>query len=228
MKIGIIGAMDIEVLYLQNQMKDCVPQVKNGYQFFTGKIHGKEVVLLKSGIGKVSAAIGATILIKDFGVSSVLNIGSSGGVATGLNIGDVVVSTKIAYHDFDLTVFGYEYGQVPNRPLFFEPNQQLLQLIQSSTDVTERFGVKYGLIVSGDQFVHGQEHLKQIISHFDNILALDMESACIAQTCYTFEIPFIIMRTVSDFVDKNAHEENLAEISDNCARFVIDIIEKIK
>lgn len=225
--IGIIGAMDVEVLYLQNNMENCVEQVKNGYHFFTGKIHGKEVVLLKSGIGKVSAAIGATILIKDFGVTSVLNIGSSGGVATGLSIGDVVVSTKIAYHDFDLTVFGYEYGQVPDRPLFFEPNKELLALIQSSTDVTERFGVKYGLIVSGDQFVHGQDHLKQILSRFDDVLALDMESACIAQTCYTFDIPFIIMRTVSDFVDKNAHEENLVEISDNCARFVIDIIEKI-
>lgn len=140
----------------------------------------------------------------------------------------MVVSTKIAYHDFDLTVFGYEYGQVPDRPLFFEPNKELLDLIQSSTDVTERFGVKYGLIVSGDQFVHGQDHLKQILSNFDDVLALDMESACIAQTCYTFDIPFIIMRTVSDFVDKNAHEENLVEISDNCARFVIDIIEKIK
>lgn len=227
MKIGIIGAMDEEVLFLQNNMQDCLEEVRNGYQFFTGKIHDKEVVLLKSGIGKVSAAIGATILIKDYGVTSVLNIGSAGGVSTGLNIGDMVVSTKIAYHDFDLTVFGYEYGQVPNRPLFFEPTKDLLDLIQSSSDVTERFSVKYGLIVSGDQFVNGQDHLQQILSNFDNVLALDMESACIAQTCYTFEIPFIIVRTVSDFVDKNAHEEHLEEISENCAKFVIDIIGKM-
>ena len=227
MKIGIIGAMDKEVLYLQTQMENCTEEIRNGYQFFVGKIDNKEVVLLKSGIGKVSAAIGATILIKDYAVTSVLNIGSAGGVSTGLNIGDMVVSTKIAYHDFDLTVFGYEYGQVPNRPLFFEPTASLLELIQSSTDVTEQFSVKYGLIVSGDQFVNGQEHVQQILGHFDNVLALDMESACIAQTCYTFDIPFIIMRTVSDFVDKDAHEDNLEEISENCAKFVIKIIKKL-
>ncbi|MCP4520441.1 MAG: 5'-methylthioadenosine/adenosylhomocysteine nucleosidase [Cytophagales bacterium] len=227
MRIGIIGAMDKEVEYLSNTIEGCVEEVRNGYQFFSGKIHGKEVVLLKSGIGKVSAAIGATILIKDFGVTSVLNIGSAGGVSTGLAIGDMLVSTKIAYHDFDLTVFGYEYGQVPNRPLFFEPNKDLLDLIQSSKEVTEQFSVKYGLIVSGDQFINGDEQLNKILGNFDNVLALDMESACIAQTCDTFEVPFIIMRTVSDFVDKNAHEENLEEISENCAKFVIDIIGKM-
>ena len=152
------------------------------------------VILTESGIGKVAAASATTVMIDNFKPDLVVNTGSAGALDPALKIGDEVVGTRIAYSDVDVTVFGYDFGQLPNKPLYYEAD------INTVADFEQLTAVKKGLIVSGDQFV--QDEAKQrILSHFPDALVAEMEAAAVAQVAYQFNTPFIVLRGVSDLAN---------------------------
>lgn len=173
--------------------------------FHRGTLNNCDIVLVESGIGKVNAAMITTILLHDYNVSLVINTGVAGSLSESVNVTDIVVSTHVLHHDVDAVNFNYELGQVPGMPLFYEsPNrlvEQTLETIQTHLDVR----AASGLIVSGDSFIGDQQSKSVITTHFSAALAVDMESAPIAQVCHQFNVPFIIIRSISD--NANDHAE---------------------
>ncbi|HGO5854891.1 TPA: 5'-methylthioadenosine/S-adenosylhomocysteine nucleosidase [Mannheimia haemolytica] len=204
MKIGIIGAMAQEVEILRNLMVEPKVTELAGCKIFEGKINNTRVALLQSGIGKVAAAIGTTLLIKLTQPDIIINTGSAGGLAPHLNVGDILISTEVRHHDVDVTAFGYEIGQLPSNPAAFQPNQELVELAKKQA-VKAGFNVVSGLICSGDAFINGNDKISEIRQNFPDVVAVEMEAAAIAQVCHGFNLPFVIVRAVSDVADKESH-----------------------
>ncbi|MEX0380936.1 5'-methylthioadenosine/adenosylhomocysteine nucleosidase [Leuconostoc sp. MS02] len=194
MKIGIITPMAEEKIALIAALKNTKTKRHGGTEITTGQYNGHEVVLTESGIGKVAAASATTVMIDNFQPDLIVNTGSAGALDSELKIGDEVIGTRVAYSDVDVTVFGYEFGQVPNRPLYYEADKQVVEAFEQLATVKE------GLIVSGDQFV--QDDAKQrILTHFPEAILAEMEAAAVAQVAYQFNTPFIVLRGVSDLAD---------------------------
>lgn len=229
MKIGIIGAMAQEVEILRNLMVE--PKVTEfaNCKIFEGKINNTRVALLQSGIGKVAAAIGTTLLIQLTQPDIIINTGSAGGLDPNLNVGDILISTEVRHYDVDVTLFGYEMGQLPGNPAAFTPNEQLVELAQKESEKAG-FNVVSGLICSGDLFVNGGEKIAEIKEKFPSVIAVEMESAAIAQVCHAFNIPFVIVRAVSDVADKQSHlsfEEFLPLAAEKSSTIVIAMLNDI-
>ncbi|MGC6247245.1 5'-methylthioadenosine/adenosylhomocysteine nucleosidase [Bisgaard Taxon 45] len=203
MKIGIVGAMAQEVEILANLMENKVVTQVASCTIYEGTIQGKSVALLQSGIGKVAAAMGTSILLHMTKPDVVINTGSAGGVAQGLKVGDIVISTETLYHDADVTAFGYAKGQLPACPATFQSDNRLADLAEK---IAQQQGhqVKRGLICSGDSFIHGGEKLAQIKADFPQVLAVEMEATAIAQVCHAFHVPFVVVRAISDSGDGEA------------------------
>ncbi|HGO5823017.1 TPA: 5'-methylthioadenosine/S-adenosylhomocysteine nucleosidase [Mannheimia haemolytica] len=204
MKIGIIGAMAQEVEILRNLMVEPKVTELAGCKIFEGKINNTRVALLQSGIGKVAAAIGTTLLIQLTQPDIIINTGSAGGLAPHLNVGDILISTEVRHHDVDVTSFGYEIGQLPSNPAAFQPNQELVELAKKQA-AKAGFNVVSGLICSGDAFINGNDKIGEIRQNFPDVVAVEMEAAAIAQVCHGFNLPFVIVRAVSDVADKESH-----------------------
>ena len=205
MKIGIIAAMEQELVLLVEQLENKVEETVLGNTYYTGHLGKHDVVLVQSGVGKVMSAISVAVLADHFGVDALINTGSAGAVAPGLKIGDVVVASKLAYHDVDLTSFGYDYGQMSMQPLYFESDSTFVEtfekvLAQASIDS------KIGLIATGDSFIAGQDKIDAIKGHFPEVLAVEMEGAAIAQAAHSVKKPFIVVRAMSDTA---AHDANI-------------------
>ena len=194
MKIGIIAAMDKELVQLRALLSSprCVDL--NGREVITGTIGDKEIIMEKCGIGKVNAAVGAAELIHHFHPDALLSTGCAGGADTTLNITDVVVGTQYVYHD---VYCGSEvsYGQFVGLPPTFHADDTLLSKALS-LDCSVK--VRSGLMVSGDWFVDSREKMREILSHFPEAMAVDMESCAIAQVCHLYHLPFLSFRIISD------------------------------
>lgn len=204
MKIGIIGAMAQEVKLLQEHLVNQKTWKKAGATFYQGMIGDHEITVVQSGIGKVLASITTSLLIQQYDVDLVINTGSAGGIGQGLAVGDIVIADKLAYHDVDATVFGYQYGQVPGgMPLYYEANPAFATLMNQAAKETQH-QVKSGLIVTGDSFIADPTRLADIIHHFPEALACEMEGAAIAQTALQFEVPCLVVRAMSDTADHDA------------------------
>ena len=203
MKIGIVGAMAQEVEILSGLMTDKTETRVASAVILEGKINGKAVALLQSGIGKVAAAIGTAALLQLTKPDAVLNTGSAGGVARGLKVGDIVISDETRYHDVDVTAFGYEKGQLPANPAAFLSDKKLADLAEK---VAQEQGqsVKRGLICSGDSFINSEQKIAQIKADFPNVTAVEMEATAIAQVCHAFNVPFVVVRAISDAGDGEA------------------------
>ena len=205
MKVGIIGAMEQEIILLKNKMENCQLQEIAHCKFYTGKLQGIEVVLLQSGIGKVAAAVGTTLLLERFKPDRVFNTGSAGGFDASLNLGDVIISTEVAYHDADVTAFGYQMGQMAGQPARFVCDDKLIAMTEAALAAMESPPhVVRGLICTGDAFVHTAEKQNFIRENFTNVIAVEMEAAAIAQTCHQFSVPFVVVRAISDVADKES------------------------
>lgn len=204
MKIAIIGAMEQEVVLLRAQLTSIATLNKVGYEVYNGKLFGAEVALVKSGIGKVSAALSTTLLLDHFKPEYVINTGSAGSLVPFLNIGDVVVSNEVGYHDVDVTAFGYKPGQMAQCPVTFRACPFLVTLAE---DIIRRLGMHavLGLIVSGDIFINDAASLVKIHKNFPNAVGVEMEATAIAHVCYAFSVPFIVIRAISDIADKKSH-----------------------
>lgn len=201
--IGIIGAMEEEVAILKNKI-NALEEIKIAHViFYKGQLEGKDIVLTQSGIGKVNVAISTTLLIEQFKPDLIINTGSAGALDKALNVGDVVVSDRVMYHDADARAFGYELGQIPQMPASFDSDSNLLQKATEAIK-EQQLTAKIGLIVSGDSFIGTFEQRATIKENFKDALAAEMEATAIAQTCYQFNLPFIITRAISDLADGDA------------------------
>ena len=204
-RIGIIGAMDIEVDALKEQMADVTRVNKASMEFYQGKLNGKDVVVVRSGIGKVNAAVCTQILADVFEVEAVINTGIAGSLRNEINIVDIVVSTDALQHDMDAVEFGYPKGQIPGMKVFsFVANAVLRETaVRVCQKVNPDIQVFEGRIVSGDQFVARAEVKDEIIKEFAGYCT-EMEGAAIAQAAYLNGIPFVVVRAISDKADNSA------------------------
>ena len=229
MKIGIVGAMAQEVEILSGLMTDKTETRVASAVILEGKINGKAVALLQSGIGKVAAAIGTAALLQLTKPDAVLNTGSAGGVARGLKVGDIVISDETRYHDVDVTAFGYEKGQLPANPAAFLSDKKLADLAEK---VAQEQGqsVKRGLICSGDSFINSEQKIAQIKADFPNVTAVEMEATAIAQVCHAFNVAFVVVRAISDAGDGEASlsfEEFLPLAAKQSSALVLGMLEKL-
>lgn len=203
--LGIIGAMEGEVSKLKEQMEDAVITKKASMEFYKGTIKGKEVVVVRSGIGKVNAAVCAQILIDDFHVSAIINTGIAGSLKNEINIGDIVLSTDAVQHDVNAGSFGYPKGQIPGLDvLAFQADENLIEKAYAICEkVNPDISVFRGRVVTGDQFISQREIKNNIANTFDG-MCTEMEGAAIAQVAYLNHIPFLIVRAISDKADDSA------------------------
>ncbi len=231
MKIGIIGAMEQEVSILKQAIENCQTVTKAGCTFFSGQLNGVDVVLLQSGIGKVAAAVGTTILLDEYQPDVVINTGSAGGFDSSLNLGDVVISTEVRHHDADVTAFGYEMGQMAQQPAAFLADEKLMNIAEQALDQMEDKHAVRGLICTGDAFVCTAERQAFIRTHFPSVIAVEMEASAIAQTCHQFKVPFVVVRAISDVADKESpmsFEEFLPLAAQSSSEMVFKMVELLK
>lgn len=201
--IGIIGAMEEEVAILKDKIVNLEIINVAHVVFYKGRLHDKEVILTQSGIGKVNVAISTTLLINRFHPDLIINTGSAGALDKSLGVGDIVVSDMVAYHDADARAFGYQLGQIPQMPAQFVADSHLTELAKEAIN-DQKWVAKSGLIVSGDSFIGTAEQRADIKTNFPQAMAAEMEATAIAQTCYQFNLPFIITRAISDLADGDA------------------------
>lgn len=203
MKIGIITAMSSEQKQLASQLENKTERKEGPFTYVEGNIRSNTVVLMQCGIGKVNAAAGAVEMIRNFHPDCIISTGVAGGIDKCLKIMDVVVSSNIVYHDVWCGE-GNAYGQIQGMPTFFEGNKTLLDTaISIDTDTA----IHAGLICTGDKFITDRSELDAIKANFPEGLAVDMESASIAQVCYLYKIPFISFRIISDTPGADKHFE---------------------
>ena len=203
--IGIIGAMDEEVAMLKEKLTEVQVETKAAMDFYKGKLEGKDVVVVRSGIGKVNAAMCAQILADIYHADHVINTGIAGSLKAEINIGDIVLSTDALQHDMDAQAFGYEPGQIPRvDTLSFKADENMISLAKECCSrVNPEIGTFTGRVVSGDQFISDKDK-KQWISETFSGMCTEMEGAAIAQVCYFNRIPFLILRAISDKADDSA------------------------
>lgn len=200
--IGIIGAMDEEVEQITAAMDVRREEVKAEMTFRAGALSGRDAVVVRSGIGKVNAAVCTQILVDDFHVDSVINTGIAGALKPQIHMADIVISSDVLHHDMDATGFGYAPGQIPRMDtLSFAADPRLVRLAQECcAEAVPQAGVHVGRIVSGDQFISDQSVKEQICRNFDGYCT-EMEGAAIAQAAYLNHVPFVIIRSISDQAD---------------------------
>ncbi|WP_337959647.1 5'-methylthioadenosine/adenosylhomocysteine nucleosidase [Anaerobacillus arseniciselenatis] len=206
MKIGIIGAMDEEIKLLKENIEVKEEVVKATITFYVGQLHGKEVVVCKSGVGKVNAAITTQLLINDFSVTNILFTGVAGAVDPKLNIGDIVISKNALQHDLDASALGFKKGEVPmfNYPSLFPADEALVQLAEKGAKKLDNINVVKGTILSGDQFIADHEKVAQLGELFGGS-CVEMEGAAVAHVAMLNKIPFVIIRSMSDKANGEAN-----------------------
>ena len=203
-KLGIIGAMDVEVRALKEKMDNAVITWKAGMEFCDGTLEGLPVVVVQCGVGKVNAAMCVQILCDCFGVTALVNTGIAGSLCADLDIGDMVVSTDAMYHDFDITAFGRPVGQVPGMDVVaFPADEALSGYAFAAAEAVNPGHTRTGRVASGDQFVSRKDQ-KQHIIEVSGALCTEMEGAAIAHTAYRNGVPFVILRAISDKADDSA------------------------
>ena len=203
-KLGIIGAMQVEVEILLSAMNNKVEKTIAGSTFYEGTLENLEVVVVQCGVGKVNAAICAQILCSCFKITHLVNTGIAGSLCADLDIGDLVVSTDAMYHDFDCVHFGYPYGKVPGMDVTsFPADEAMIGYAFDAAEAVNPGHTKKGRVASGDQFVAVKELKEKIIANTQG-LCTEMEGTSIAQTAYRNGLPFVILRAISDKADDSA------------------------
>ena len=223
---GIIAAMQEEMQEIQKLMKEISNKEIYGLNFIEGKISDKTIVLVEAGVGKVNAARTTQILIDKFDIDAIINVGSAGVANDKLNIGDIVIGKKLVQHDFDITAFGHPKGYISNLGQYFDSNNQLVERMENVMKDLENkdFNILVGTVASGDIFCTDSNMKEKIRNKFEAD-AIEMEGAAIAQVCKLDNIPFIVIRGISDSPNGNneiTFEQYLEKASKRCA----DIIEK--
>lgn len=228
-RIGIIFAMKEELDSLLKYLK--IEKEYNIFdlKFYEGMIHNNYCILTESGVGKVNSARCTQILIDNMDVDMIINIGVAGGISEKLKVCDIVIGEKLVQHDFDITAFNHEKGYIPNVGVYIDSDTYLVNIAKECIN-NKKYNVVSGIIASGDIFCTESWMSKKINTKF-NALCVEMEGASIAQVCYLSNIPFIVIRSISDVPNNNnvlTYEEFLNESSKNVSNFVYEIIKNIK
>lgn len=224
-KIGIIGAMDEEVNILKSEMN--IKEIKTiaNMDFYIGNIDNREIILVRCGIGKVNAAICTQILISVLGAKTIINTGVAGAIKDDLDVLDIVVSTDVQQHDFDVRGFGHKLGEIPRMEKSIFPADELLveKALKASKEVLSNNKAVKGRIVSGDVFVSDTRLKHSLLENF-NAYCTEMEGAAIGHTCFVNNIPFVVIRAISDKADGSAHS-NFNEFVHQAANYSKDIVK---
>lgn len=230
MKIGVIGAMEEEVEMLRSSLVSPVTETIANCEFTRGVYEGQEVILLKSGIGKVNAAMSTALLLHAYKPDLVINTGSAGGFDAALEVGSIVISDEVRHHDVDATAFNYEMGQVPQMPAAFHANEELVKLAQKAAEELSEHTPAVGLIATGDSFMNDPKRVETVRSFFPEMKAAEMEAAAVAQVCYQFNVPFVVIRALSDIAGKESSvsfEEFLHTAAKNSTAIVLRVISDL-
>lgn len=204
MKLGIIGAMAVEIAALKENMENMRETTRAGMAFYEGKLQGVDAVVVQCGIGKVNAAMCTQILCDCFCVTHVVNTGIAGSLCAELDIGDLVISRDAIHHDFDLHFWGRPIGQVPGFDVTaFPADEKMIELAFAAAEAVNPGHTKIGRVASGDQFICSKGQKEKIIADTQGICA-EMEGASIAHTAYRNGVPFVIIRAISDKADDSA------------------------
>ncbi|AYC29698.1 5'-methylthioadenosine/S-adenosylhomocysteine nucleosidase [Paenisporosarcina cavernae] len=227
MKIAVIGAMEQEVELLRHAIEQPTEKTIANCEFTSGYYEGKEVILLKSGIGKVNAAMSTTLLLHEFQPDVVINTGSAGGFDAALDVGSIVISEDVRHHDVDVTAFGYAMGQVPGLPEGFSSDASLMDLAEAAVKKIGKHSYGRGLIITGDSFMHDTDRVESVRGHFPLAKASEMEAAAVAQVCHQFETPFVVIRALSDIAGKESSisfDEFLPIAAKHSTEIVLEVI----
>ncbi|NDV18369.1 5'-methylthioadenosine/adenosylhomocysteine nucleosidase [Pseudodesulfovibrio sp. JC047] len=231
MKIGIIAAMDEELRFLHQELTNSKIVRIGQFTFHSGQIRDVDVVVTQCGIGKVNAAVGATLLLENFKPDSLINIGVAGGFAQNIEIGDVVLSSEARHYDADATAFEYEIGQIPKMPAKYTADDALLHIAESVDMRSDNVAVHQGVILSGDAFVHTPSQIAYLAKKFPDALAVEMEGAAIAQTGFLFRVPFILIRAISDKIRESENQityaDSLHKAAKSSVKMTLGILETI-
>ena len=227
-KYGIIAAMHEEMNEIKNIMTGIQIQKIYELNFIKGKINNVEIVLVEAGIGKVNAARTTQILIDTFKIDAIINVGSAGSANDELDIGDIVIGKKIVQHDFDITAFGHPKGYISNVGQYMESDYILIEKMEKTISKLQdnQFNIKIGTIASGDIFCTELKMKEKIKTKF-NADAIEMEGAAIAQVCKLDNIPFIVIRSISDKPNGNNHitfDQFLEKASKRCAKIIKEFL----
>lgn len=230
-KIGIIGAMELEVEALKKEMIVSNVEKKAGMEFFEGTLNDAPVVIVRSGVGKVNAALCTQILADIFQVTHIINTGVAGSLNAKLDIGDILISTDALHHDVDATIFGYKPGEVPQLGLReFPADKRLAELAKTACEaVNPDIHAVLGRVVSGDQFIADKAVKTRLINEYHGDCA-EMEGASIAHGAYLNDIPFVIIRAISDKADDTAEVEYPvfeAAAAKHSAALVLEMVKNI-
>jgi adenosylhomocysteine nucleosidase len=226
--LGVIGAMENEVSGLKDMMSDVEIVTLAGMDFYHGKLEGKEVVIVQSGIGKVNAAICTQVLIDRFNVSAIINTGVAGSLRAEINIGDIVISTDAVEHDMNVMPLGYDRGVIPGMETsFFVADDNLINLARKCVEETVDVGVFEGRVVSGDLFVSELKVKEKLIAQFDGYCA-EMEGGAIAHCACVNKVPFVVIRSISDKADNSAEVDYPtfeAMAIENSIKLIVDMVK---
>lgn len=230
MIIGIIGAMSEEVESLKKEMQLESKTTKASMDFYKGKLWNHDVVVVVSGIGKVNAAICTQILVDIFDVNMVMNVGVAGGVKENINPGDIVIASSLVHHDMDCSVFGDKIGQVPRMDVYdFKCDEKLVKTAQSIALKDSKHKSVVGIIATGDQFIADNQKVKWLEETFD-ASAVEMEGVSIAHVAYQNNIPFIVIRSISDNANTGASidfEKFVPYAVENSMIFIKGLLESL-
>lgn len=229
--LGIIGAMEEEVARIIEQMEDVTKTQKASMVFYKGYLANKEAVVVRSGIGKVNAAICTQILVDDFHVNAVINTGIAGSLKNEINIGDIVLSTDALQHDMDATQFGYPLGQIPRMDtLAFPADKDLIELAKNCCEVVNpEIQVFTGRVLSGDQFIADRNKKDMLISTYGGYCT-EMEGAAIAQAAWLNHIPYLVVRAISDKADDSAGMDYAvfeAQAIEHSVKLIVEMASKM-
>ncbi len=229
-RVGIIGAMDVEVERICQNVSGPVLHQVCGLDFLEGFLAEIPVVVVRSGVGKVNAALCAQLLITKFKITHLINTGVAGALASGLNVLDLVISTEVMYHDVDATNWGYENCTVPGMPRTFEANQELVKIAAAACEkLFPNKTIIQGIIASGDQFI-GSNEMKNKIKELCNPACVEMEGAAIGHVASVNRIPFVVIRCMSDMADDHGESTarfNEKEGGDISAQVVCAILQSL-
>ena len=231
MKIGIIGAMQVETELLIRRMENRNIIEKAGRTFYEGQLSGTDCVVVTCGVGKVNAAICAQILADCFDIGCLINTGIAGSLNNEINIGDIVISEKAVYHDMDAVNFGYAYGEIPSMGMKeFCSDPALMKMAEEAVrEADPNIGVFRGIIATGDQFIREKDRKEWIRETF-GADCTEMEGTAIAHTAWTNGIPFVIVRAISDKADESvsvSYEEFEKKAAEHCASMILNMTERI-
>lgn len=230
MRIGIIGAMEIEVRVLKNLMDGAKIEKISGIEFYSGKINGADTVVAVAGVGKVNAAVCAEAMILRYSPSCLINVGVAGGLTNELKIGDIAVATAVVEHDMDTSPLGDDKGFITGiNKVYMECDTRVSEMMYSAVKKLGINAVK-GIIASGDQFIASDAQRMPIINNF-NAIAAEMEGASIGHVCTMNAVPFAVLRAISDGADSGSHMDfpTFAKMAaENSVKIILEFLKEVR